>query len=69
MVWYMSDTDDESRGGWLYECRGTKVSVYMETDVQRAAQDKAKSLKRSVSWLVNRAMRRELGMMDNETAN
>jgi len=62
----MSDVGDQPKG-WQYEGKGTKVSVYMEVEVHAAVQSLAGSLQRSVSWVVNRALRKELGLLDNET--
>ena len=59
--------DDKDKRGWQYEGGGTKVSVYLEVAVQRAAQERARDLGRSVSWIVNRSLRRELGLVTDES--
>jgi predicted transcriptional regulator len=57
----------DEKAGWQYESGGTKVSIYVENEVHRAVQERARALERSFSWVVNRALRKELGLIDEDS--
>ena len=59
----------EERQGWQYAEKGEKVSVYLSKHVLSQLQARSRALNRSVSWLINNALKRGLGMVEDDASD